>query len=208
LRFVSIRAKIGNEVGRFYYSEGCVVKTFVSRIAGVSVSLMMVSGIAAANAEFGPEKAYGSECYALVSEYAGGMTSVAAAENMEASKQVATVASEFKQIMSASEQARSCYLKLMSADNSAADQDDLKVGAFKAGVIFEKAQAQFGGWIDNVSLILLSDVAPAAGAGTEANLEAEAQMESGMEMLIDSYMLLENAEALGEKMARLGNHGE
>jgi hypothetical protein len=55
-----------------------------------------------------------------------------------------------------------------------------------------------------MSLVLLDDVAPAAGEGTEANLEAEAQMETGMELLIDSYMLLENAQELGVKMGRLG----
>jgi len=184
------------------------LKTFVSRIAGISAGLMMVSGAVAAGDNFNPEKAFGKECYALVADYAGGMSSIAATKSQPASTQVTTVAAEFKQIMSASDQARGCYLKMMSADGSASHQDELKVGAFKAGVIFETAQAQFGGWIDDISLVLLSDVAPAAGGDTVADLEAEAQMEAGMEMLIDSYMLLENAEILGQKMVRLGNRSE
>jgi len=174
----------------------------------MSAGLMMVSGVVAASDNFNPEKAYGKECYALVADYAGGMASIAATKDKSASMQVTAVAAEFKQIMSASDQARRCYLKMMSADESAMYQDDLKIGAFKAGVIFETAQAQFGGWVDEISASLLSDVAPAAGGDTEADLAAEAQMEAGMEMLIDSYMLLENAEALGIKMTRLGNRGE
>jgi len=181
----------------------------MSRIAGISAAAMLLSG--AASASFGdvsPEKAYGKECYALVAAHAGGMASIEATKNKAPQEQVATVAAEFKQIMSASDQARRCYLQMMSAKESAAYQDELKVGAFKAGVIFETAQAQFGGWIDEISLVLLSDVAPAAGEGTAADLEAEAQMETGMEMLIDSYMLLENAEVLGQKMVRLGNRSD
>jgi len=184
------------------------LKTFVSRIAGISAGLMMVGTAVTASDNFNPEKAHGKECYALVSDYAGGMSSIASSKMDETSKQVTLVATEFKQIMSASDQARRCYLKMMSASSDATNQDELKVGAFKAGVIFETAQAQFSGWVDDISLVLLADVAPAAGGGAEADLEAEAQMEAGMEMLIDSYMLLENAEALGQKMVRLGNRSE
>lgn len=184
------------------------MKTFVSRVAGISASLMMASSMAVAMDNFDPEKAYGKECYALVADYAGGMKSIAATKEQTPDKQVTAVAAEFKQIMSASDQARRCYLQMMNAEESALYQDELKVGAFKAGVIFEKAQAQFGGWIDDVSLVLLADVAPAAGAGAEADLEAEAQMETGMELLIGSYMLLEDAEMLGQKMVRLGSRSE
>lgn len=185
------------------------MKTFVSRIAGISASLMMASSMASATIEdFNPAKAYGKECYALVATHAGGMKSIEATKAASADKQVTAVSNEFKQIISASDQARRCYLQLMNAEESALYQDELKVGAFKAGVIFEKAQAQFSGWIDDMSLVLLADVAPAAGAGAEADLEAEAQMETGMELLIDSYMLLENAEVLGQKMSRLGARSE
>jgi len=184
------------------------LKTFVSRIAGMSAGLMLAGTAVAASDNFNPEKAHGKECYALVSEYAGGMSSIASSKMEEANKQVSIVAGEFKQIMAASDQARRCYLKMMSADKDAAHLDELKVGAFKAGVIFETAQAQFSGWVDDISLVLLEDVAPAAGEGTEADLKAEAQMEAGMEMLINSYMLLENAEELGQKMVRLGNRSE
>jgi len=183
------------------------VRTFVNRVAGISASIMIAGSVAASVDDFNPEKAHGKECYALVADYAAGMASIEASKSQSVDKQVSAVSAEFKQIFSASDQARRCYLKMMS-QSEGAQQDALKVGAFKAGVIFEKAQAQFGGWVDDISLVLLSDVAPAAGEGAEADLEAEAAMETGMELLIDSYMLLENAEVLGQKMGRLGNRSE
>jgi len=179
------------------------VKTFVNRVAGLGVGLMVASAAVSAY-EFNPEEAYGSKCFALVSEYAGGLSSIEASKAKPASEQVTTVSAEFKTVLAAAEQSRRCYLQMMSAEEGEQHADELKMGAFKAGVVFETAQAQFGTWIDEVSLVLLDDVAPAAGEGTEANLEAEAQMESGMELLIDSYMLLENAQELGLKMGRLG----
>ncbi len=183
------------------------MKTFINRVAGISASVVLLSGLAAASEDFDPATAFGNQCYALVSDYAGGMKSIDASKNMSADQRVVAVATEFKQVISASDQARGCYAKMMKAENSASNSDDLKVGAFKAGVIFEKAQAQFAGLIDEVSVDLLADVAPAAGAGAEADLAAEAQMEAGMDMLISSYKLLDDAEMLGQKITRLGNNG-
>lgn len=204
MRFVFKPTKISVEVGKSS-NEGCIVNIFVNRIAGVGASLLMATSIVSAAVEdFNPATSYGKDCYTIVAAHAGGMKSIEASKAESADKQVTAVSNEFKQIMSASDQARRCYLKLMSAEESELYQDELKVGAFKAGVIFEKAQAEFSGWIDEMSVVLLEDMAPAAGEGTEADLAAEAQMEAGMEMLIDSYMLLENAEALGAKMSRLG----
>jgi hypothetical protein len=183
------------------------VKTLVNRIAGLGIGLMAASSAVTAY-DFNPEKSYGAKCYSIVSEYAGGMASIEATKSKSTGEQVTAVATEFKSIMSAAEQSRRCYLQMMKAEESDMYQDELKMGAFKSGVIFETAQAQFSAWIDDMSLVLLNDVAPAAGEGAEANLEAEAQMESGMELLIDSYMLLEDAELLGAKMNRLGNRSD
>lgn len=180
------------------------MKTLVNRVAALGIGLVAASTAASA-IEFNPEETYGSQCFALVSEYAGGMSSIEATKAQPAPEQVTAVAAEFKSIMSAAEQSRRCYLQMMNAEEGEAHQDALKMGAFKAGVVFETAQAQFGAWIDEMSLVLLNDVAPAAGEGTEADLAAEAQMETGMELLIDSYMLLENAQELGSKMGRLSN---
>ena len=169
------------------------MKTLMSRIAGMSATVVIASSMAAASfGDFNPEKAYGKECYAMVADHAGGMKSIEANKGMAADKQVVTVAAEFKQIMNNSESARRCYLQKMNAEGASEYQKELKMGAYKTGAIF-----------DEVSLTLLEDVAPAAGEGAEADLAAEAQMEAGMELLIDSYMLLENAQALGTKMARI-----
>jgi len=186
-------------------NEGSVVKTFVGRVAGMSVGLMVASSAVMAG-EFNPQKASGAECYALVSEYAGGISSISSTKEMAAGKHVVSVAAEFKQIMSASDQARTCYLKMMSAKDGA-NLVELRAGAESAAKVFANAQEQFGGWIDEMSLVLLADVAPAAGGDTQADLAAEAQMEEGMELLIDSYMLLENAEELTGKLARLSKRG-
>ena len=189
----------------FDLDEGSVVKNFVSRVAGMSVGLMVATSAVMAG-EFDPMKASGSQCYALVSDFAGGISSISTTKNMETSKHVVAVAAEFKQIMSASEQAHRCYLKMMSADD--ADLDALVSGAESAGKVFETAQMEFGGWVDDMSLVLLADVAPAAGGDTQADLVAEAQMEEGMELMINSYMLLEDADVLTDKLARLSKRGK
>ena len=67
----------------------------------------------------------------------------------------------------------------------------LEQGIEQANSILSNAQAQFGEALDFMSPDLLTDMEPAAGEGTEANLEAEAQNVSAMEILFDSYMVLE-----------------
>lgn len=181
------------------------MKTFVSRVAGMSVGLM-VAGSAVMAGEFNPQEISGAECYALVSGYTGGISSISATKEMAADKHVLSVAAEFRQIMSASDQAHACYQKMMSGKDGV-ELIELRAGADSAGKVFAGAQEQFAGWIDEMSQVLLADVAPAAGGGAQADLAAEAKMESGMELLIDSYMLLENADELNAKISGLTKRG-
>ncbi len=165
---------------------------YVKLLAGVSAGVMMTT-----TAAFAGDK---GDCYEAVAAYENGMPSIAKAQGMEVEKQVELVSGEFKKVISASTAAHRCYVKSMKSASDA-DRADLKAGMKKAGAILVKAQSQFSGWIDEMSVSMMSDIAPAAGATTEAS-DAPSAMEASLDVLIGSYMLLDDATEVASRMTK------
>lgn len=175
------------------------MKNVIGRIAAIAIGATVISGAVAAS-DFNASKAFGSQCFAFVEGHSDGLMSTKASTGMSAEKQVMVIGKEFRQVMKAAQQAGDCYSNLAASVDGAQKSADLRASASMAAAIFDKSQMQFGAWIDDMSAALLSDIAPAAGGDTVAGDGGALDVEAGMEVLINSYLLLEDAEAISTKI--------
>ncbi|PCI60977.1 MAG: hypothetical protein COB37_08950 [Kordiimonadales bacterium] len=175
------------------------MKNVTGRIAAIAIGATVISGAAMAG-DFNASKAFGSQCFAFIEGHSAGLMSTNMSDGMSAEKQVMAVGEEFRLVMKAAKQAGACYSKLAASDGSAKNSADLTASASMAAAIFDKSQMQFGVWIDDMSATLLADIAPAAGGDTAAGEGGALEVEAGMEVLINSYMLLEDAEAISSQI--------
>ncbi len=165
---------------------------YVKVFAGVSAGVMMATSAAFAGSN-------GDACFKAVSAYEDGMPSISASKDMAVEKQVELISAEFKKVISASASAHRCYLK-MQVSASSTERVALRESMKKAGAVLVNAQSQFSGWIDEVSVAMVSEIAPAAGADTKANTDEPSAMESSLDVLIGSYMLLDDAAEVASKI--------
>ncbi|MEX0297504.1 MAG: hypothetical protein AB3N28_00435, partial [Kordiimonas sp.] len=62
----------------------------------------------------------------------------------------------------------------------------------------------FQNTVEEMSASALTAVEPAAGASAEANLAAEAQTFNTMDILLDSYLAIEQSEEFGKTLKKIG----
>ena len=175
------------------------MKSTVSMIAGVAVAAVMGS------TAFAGETKAGAECFAPMSSYSDGMPAVEGFESLDAEKRIVETTMAFRKAMSAAEESQACY---ESAIEGAEGEElaALQSGAEESSRIFAQVQAEFGAALDEMSGDVLTDVAPAAGADTQA--AAEEQSVAGMELLFDSYMALERSQDVSKRLAMAASKGK
>lgn len=120
--------------------------------------------------------------------------------SMAAMEQVTNLTEQFRTVYGSAERAANCLRAGLKREINTRKRVALRQGMKDTGRILDGAQAQFSEALEALSAQVLSDLAPAAG-GDMAPAAQDGAFD-GMELLFDSYMVLENAQELSKRLSR------
>ncbi|WP_417457497.1 hypothetical protein [Kordiimonas sp.] len=172
------------------------MKPQITLIAGLAMTAVSFGAVSAA------DESEASACLAPMSAYSAGMPTVEGAEGLTPEKRIVETTMAFKEVMDAAERSHTCFQGAIDDGATGDELAALQAGVVETNRIFANVQSQFSDALDMMSGDVLSDVAPAAGEGAEADLEAEATTVAGMELLFDSYMALERSQEISKRLSR------
>ncbi|NVJ96883.1 MAG: hypothetical protein HWE25_01960 [Alphaproteobacteria bacterium] len=174
-----------------------------NRVAGVVLGLAMGAGGAIAG-EVNSAVSYEGTCLAPISAFKDGMPAIESVETLNADQKIIETTKMFKEALGAFAEVQTCHQGMV--DDSAGDNfAALYAGTRETSRVFELVQSQFESSIEEMSAEALSDMAPAAGEGAEADLAGEAQTLNTMEILMDSYMALERSQELARSLLKVNS---
>jgi len=148
---------------------------------------------------------YEGTCLAPIAAYKDGLPAIEGAADMSADQQIVATTDMFRTVLAAFAEVQACHQGLV--ENNGADEKfaSLYAGTRETSRVFAQVQSEFEAKIEEMSASALSGVAPAAGEDSEADLAAEAQTFNTMEILMQSYMVLERSQELGKKLLKVSS---
>lgn len=170
-----------------------------SRVAGVVLGLALGAGSAMAG---NSDKAvtYEGTCLAPIAAYKDGLPAIDGA--MNADERIVATTKAFKEVLAAFAAVQTCHQEMIDGGT---DEHfaSLYSGTRETSRVFDLVQTQFESSIEEMSAEALSGVAPAAGGDAEADIAAETQTLTTMEILMDSYMVLERSQEFGKSLLKV-----
>lgn len=171
-----------------------------SRVAGLLCSI----AIGATAVQAGEAVQYEGTCLAPIASFKTGLPAVESKADIPVEEKMINATATFREVMAALHEVQACHDKTIGEKGVADNFASIYTVAKEAGRVFELVQTQFEQTIEGMSGEVLSQVAPAAGAGTEADIIAEGEMLTGMEVVMDSYVALERSQAFAENFMKAG----
>lgn len=174
-----------------------------SRVAGIVLGLALGAGSAMAG-ETGATVKYEGTCLAPIAAYKDGLPAVEGADKMTADERIVATTKVFREVLTAFAEVQACHQEMVEGgtdENFAA----LYAGTRETSRVFGLVQGQFETSIEEMSAAALSGVAPAAGGDAEADIAAETQTLTTMEILMDSYMALERSQEFGRSLLKVSS---
>jgi len=165
-------------------------------IASLALGLALVT--ASASAETPASSDVAATCMSAISAHEGGLVMPDA--SMAAMEQVTNLTEQFRAVYGSAERAADCFRNGLKREMNTRKRVALRNGMKDAGRILDAAQVQFSEALEALSGEVLSDMEPAAG-GDGAPVAQDSAFD-GMELLFDSYMVLENAQELSKRLSR------
>lgn len=162
------------------------------------LSTIAVIGLSAGVQATAPEKT----CNALASAYAEGMPVAEEAAPISVTEKAQKLSADFRNATRMAEQSFVCFDNAWTAASTDAEKEAINAGRSRAFAVYGAARAQFEMSLEAISNELLTGVAPAAGPGSRGgNTAWDNSALDGMEVLFDSYMLVERAHELTRRFA-------
>ena len=170
----------------------------IKNVAGLLCGVAMCAGAAQA----GDSVKYEGTCLASIAGYQMGLPAVESKADVSVEDKMIATTVVFRDAMSALRKVQACHDKSLAGKDAAENFAAVYTVAKEAGRVFSLVQAQFEETIEGMSGEVLSQVAPAAGAGPEADLIAENEALTGMEIVMDSYVALERSQVFAENFMK------
>ncbi len=175
----------------------------INRIAGLIFFVAAGTGVSnAEDTKFNGN--YDDSCLAPIAAYKDGLPALSGAEKMSVEDKMIKTTAMFRDVMSAFRKVQSCHQSIIINDGVEDNFAELYSGTRETGRVFDLVQAQFQNTVEEMSASALTAVEPAAGASAEANLAAEAQTFNTMDILLDSYLAIEQSEEFGKTLKKIG----
>lgn len=146
---------------------------------------------------------YDGTCLAPIAAYKDGLPVLEQAEGVSTQQHMVKTTEMFREVLGAFAEVQTCHQNLMEKDGADEQFATLYSGTRETSRVFTLVQSQFETAIEEMSAAALSEVEPAAGADAEANLAAEEQTLGTMEILMDSYMVLERSQEFGRSLLKV-----
>lgn len=175
----------------------------ISRIAGLI--FFVAAGTGVSNAEETKfTGSYDDSCLAAIAEYKDGLPAIEGADKMSVEQKLVKTTAMFRDAMTAFRKVQSCHQAIIVNDGVEDNFAELYSGTRETGRVFDMVQTQFQTTIEEMSGEALTAVEPAAGADAEANAAAEAATFSTMDLLLDSYLAIEQSQEFGKTLRKIG----
>ncbi|NVJ69812.1 MAG: hypothetical protein HWE08_05625 [Alphaproteobacteria bacterium] len=170
---------------------------------GRVAALIFGIAIGSTGAAAGELASYEGTCLAPIAAYKEGLPELKGTDAMNADQKIVETTKMFRSVMTAFAEVQSCHQQMMEGEGASEKFASLYEGTRETSRVFDLVQGQFESQIEEMSAAALSGVAPAAGADSEADLEAESQTFNTMEILMDSYMALERSQELKKSLLKV-----
>lgn len=179
------------------------MKMSINRIAGLI--FFVAAGTGVSNAEETKfTGSYDDSCLAPIAAYKDGLPAIDGAAEMSVEDKMIKTTAMFRDVMSAFRKVQSCHQSIIVNDGVEDNFAELYTGTRETGRVFDLVQTQFQTTIEEMSAEALTAVEPAAGASAEANAAAEAQTFSTMDILLDSYLAIEQSQEFSKTLRKVG----
>jgi len=168
------------------------------------LAFLMAAGTGVSFAGETEAMSYEDTCLEPIAAYQNGLPALADTENMSVEDKMIKTTAMFREVMTAFRKVQSCHENVIVNDGVEDNFAELYSGTRETGRVFELVQTQFQNTIEDMSATALTAVEPAAGADAEANLAAEAKTFSTMDILLDSYLAIEQSQEFGKTLRKIG----
>lgn len=164
-----------------------------TRLLSPVLTIMAVMGLSAGLHAVSPANA----CAGFAAEYATGMPVAEDMTGMSVTEKAQNLSTDFRDATRVAEQSFVCFDNALIAASSDAEKEAINAEKRRTAALYSAVREQFEVSLEAISNELLTGVAPAAGPGAVSDDSAL----DGMEVLFDSYMLVERAHELTRRFA-------
>lgn len=176
----------------------------INRLAGLIFFVAAGTGVSQADDTTMTEGYSDEGCLAPIAAYKDGLPALDGVEKLSVEDKMIKTTAMFREVMSAFRKVQSCHQSIIVNDGVEDNFAELYTGTRETGRVFDLVQTQFQSTVEELSASALTAVEPAAGASAEANLAAEAQTFNTMDILLDSYLAIEQSQEFGKTLKKIG----